>query len=352
MLFLLFTAVITVNNIKVNAKDKIVSRGVHHSSDSEGNVFLGGNYMEIGINKRGSFGSTAAPTPFENWNFNNYDKGTKLGLTSNSNGWGYENELTAGDFFVPGTPEERYILSYRIGEKEYNINVAYLNNSYNASDWKVEPTVTDTTEGNNLSAKVTGITKENVTLNIYYAFNVDSLHYTTKVKIINNNEEEIKDVRFVRSFDPDQDQWLYGTYKTYNKVICNPDPSIPGNETNCAVVVALGAKSFSGLFFLSMDNRARASRGVAFSPTSAYLKGLWDDAPITEVKYPSDDVLSFSLNKTNGYILEDNAIALTTNFGTISSGSSDETDYFTSLNSNVSNELQTIKEVIFNSSIY
>ena len=120
---------------------------------------------------------------------------------------------------------------------------------------------------------VNGVTEHDVEIQITYSFGVNDLFYITDVTITNRGSRQITDVRFVRSFDPDQDQQTKNTYYTYNKVICNPDPSKPGSDTNYAMVVARGSKTYSGFFFLAFDNRARASRNAnsEFSPKSAYL---------------------------------------------------------------------------------
>lgn len=92
--------------------------GVRHYNDELGNIFLGGNYIEIGINKNGTFGTTNAPN--SEWGFHfiegKQSHGYYLGLIADGDGWDNGEAPVAGDFFTPGSPEERYIFSYKIDE--------------------------------------------------------------------------------------------------------------------------------------------------------------------------------------------------------------------------------------------
>lgn len=345
MTALVMTVALAVSLLPWMSMDSVAAApGARHYKDRSGNVFLGGNYIEVGICSTGIFGTTAAPTPADDWHFisGNQSGGAYLGLIADGDGWDVGEAPVAGDFFTPGTPEERWIFSYKLDGtiKEYVVAGRYA--SYISSQWNEVPTVSDTSEGDTLSATVTGVTLDNVKVTITYYFGVNDLSYKTSVNIVNNSGSELTDARFVRSFDPDQDQWFNYTFETYNKVICNPVADKTGGVDNFAMVVARGATTGAGVFFLSFDNRARASRGVSFSPYSAYLSGLWDSAPVTEKNFADDAAVEFSFSNTNGYTYEDDAIAITTNFGTISDGASDSTEYITSLNPDVTQELNSV----------
>ena len=88
------------------------------------------------------------------------------------------------------------------------------------------------TENNLLKAIVTGITSDNVKLELIYSFDVNDKYYNTEVKVTNLGDKPITDVRFTRTFDPDQDANTKGVYATYNKIICSPDSSKEGGEDN------------------------------------------------------------------------------------------------------------------------
>ena len=308
------------------------------TNESTGDVFLGGNYIEVGISKHGSFGTSVSP---QNSSFHPYISG--LGLVSDGDGWDVGEEPVTGDFFLPGTPEERWILSYKIDGTAYECMVADRNGVYTASRYKVEPTVTDESDKENrlLKAVVSGTTAENVEFQIIYSFGVDDKFYNTEVIIQNKGNKEISDVRFVRSFDPDQDQQTQGTYSTNNKVICNPNKEEKASETNYAMVVARGEKTMAGFFFMAFDNRAVATRGVAFNPSSAYWPGL-DVNTVTET-CATDELIACSSDDLNGYTNEDNAIALLFDLGTVSIGSDVTCNFYSSLDPNV---IESVKNVL------
>ena len=97
--------------------------GARSASNDAGDVFLGGNYIEVGVSKNGSFGtSTSAPVSFGSHTRNS---GTgPLGLISDGDGWDNGNMPTSGDFFLPGTPEERWAIAYKIDGVSYQVHAA------------------------------------------------------------------------------------------------------------------------------------------------------------------------------------------------------------------------------------
>lgn len=312
--------------------------GARSETSANGDVFLGGNYIELGISKGGSFGTSTSP---KSKTFHPNDAKNLLGMVVDNDGWDVGKAPTTGDFFLPGTPEECYILAYRCNGRTYQYRVADRNVQSGTLSWKTPPTAKDASKGDTLRAIVTGETPQGVKLTITYSFGVNDRYYRTKVEIENTAGMDITDVRFVRSFDPDQDQGKTGNYDTYNKVICNPKSSAPAGEENYAMVVARGKDSLEGFFFIAFDNRARASRGVSFAPTSAYLSGLWTDNGALPT-YATDASIEMTKSKTNGYTLEDNAIAITFALGTLSAGASDQCEYFSSLHPDVKQSLEDV----------
>ncbi|MBQ8117184.1 MAG: hypothetical protein IJ147_03910 [Lachnospiraceae bacterium] len=324
-------------------------------TDSDGNVYLGGYYMEVGVSKHGSFGTSKTPnaawgfhcektSPDTNWtaNSDNARYGI-LGLLIDEDGWGTGNVPTSGDFFVPGTPEERWIFSYKLGGTTYEHLVAERNNQYTGS-WSVQPKAVDTSSGDTLACTVTGTTAEGVEISFTYSFGVYDKQYNTSLKVVNNSGKSISDVRFVRSFDPDQDKWTHDTHYTYDKVVCNPDPTKPAGEQNYCLVVARGANTLNAFFFMIFDNRVRASRKVAFAPTSAYLSGLWDTAPVTAKTYAEDRDIVMTMSDKNGYEYEDTAIAVTFDYGTMAPGAVEVSDFYSSLDPDILKSIKIIKQ--------
>ena len=91
--------------------------GARSASNDSGDVFLGGNYIEVGISKGGSFGSCEAPPE------NSHQMCTEssgLGLVSDGDGFDVGEESITGDFFLPGSPEERFVVGYTIDGTQYS----------------------------------------------------------------------------------------------------------------------------------------------------------------------------------------------------------------------------------------
>jgi LPXTG-motif cell wall-anchored protein len=294
------------------------SRGVGaHSATLDCEVFLGGNYIEIGISQTGSFGTyNSAPEGF-------HTSGDQLGLIVDGDGWDNGEDPTTGDFFLPGTPEERYMIGYeidgleyiRIGAERYVEDEEGIENDIN-DYFTVSPCAVDQSSGDLLKAVHTVTDDNGITITTTYSFNVNDMYYTTDVVIENATGYDIDNLVYVRSFDPDMDAWTNDSYDTYAKVLANPQPD---TADPFAMVIARGAVSLDSFFFLAKDVRARASAYVAFDPDDPWMEGLWDE-------YPTDEatIQSLNLNKSmtgvgelNGYELDDNGIAITFSFGTV-----------------------------------
>lgn len=324
--------------------------GARSCTDSDGNVFLGGNYIEVGISKHGSFGTSKLPEDSVNNSshtdkaFHPHDAYHGLGLQADQDGWNVGNSPIMGDFFLPGSPEERWTFAYKIDGQTYTYAVSDRTSAITVSDWKTEPQAANISSGDMLQAQVQGETKENIQITIVYTFDVDDLEYKTDVSIKNLGEKAIEDARFVRSFDPDQDQQLNGTYDTYNKVVCNPVLTKSAGADNYAMVVSRGPVTLGGFFFLAVDNRAKASIMTSLAPGSAYDSYLWDSAPVTDKNYAEDSDISMTTSETNGYVKKDTGIALTFNLETIKAGRNDSLTYYSSLNPDVKASLDKLKK--------
>lgn len=294
------------------------SRGVGaHSATLDCEVFLGGNYIEIGISQTGSFGTyNSAPEGF-------HTSGDQLGLIVDGDGWDNGEDPTTGDFFLPGTPEERYMIGYtiegseyiRIGAERYVEDEDGISNDINEY-LTGSPCAVDQSSGDLLKAVHTVTDDNGITITTTYSFDVNDMYYTTDVVIYNATESDINDLVYVRSFDPDMDAWTNDSYETYAKVLANPQPD---TADPFAMVIARGEVSLDSFFFLARDVRARASAYVAFDPDDPWMEGLWDEFPSQEATIQSMNLNSAmtGVGDLNGYELDDNGIAITFNLGTV-----------------------------------
>ncbi|MCQ2517906.1 MAG: YDG domain-containing protein, partial [Lachnospiraceae bacterium] len=316
--------------------------GARSCTNSYGDVFLGGNYIEVGISKHGSFGTS---NTYPSGGFHRYT----VGLQSDEDGWDIGNPPTSGDYFLPGNPEERWAIAYKIGSTKYIYEVADRNNV--CTPFKTEPLVKDCSDiaNNLLAAEFTAVTKEDVEVYVRYSFGVDDKEYATDVVIKNKGSQTLSDVRFIRTFDPDQDSEKSSTSYTYNKVICNPVLSKASGADNYCMVVARGSKTLNGFFFLAVDNRARATSHSGLMMPGAFAEAMWDSAAVTAKTYAEDTDIELtkdmiSAGNINGHIHGDNGIAITIREATLNAGSDMTLQYYSSLDPNVQQSLNKLKD--------
>lgn len=308
-----------------------------------GNVFMGGEYLELGISPRGSFGAlTSAPATFHIVGDND-----TIGLSVNARGFSSQKSSTTGDFFLPGTPEERFMIGYIQGEDkdgELNEIIVAEKNGIVEFPAPIQDFQTkcecDFSTGL-LKATTIGISKDNLKITIVNEFYNDDQYFKTSVELENLSDDVLTEVRYLRSFDPDQDYDLYGTYKTLNKVISNPKP--PYTSDMSAMVVAKGIESNDAFFYMTTDTRARASLGSGISPSSIYDDKLWIENDPTIPSSPSQE----DITTTEGYTESDGYITLTFNLGRLNPGEKANFQYYSSLNPSVEEGLNAIETMQF-----
>ena len=327
--YLLVAGLLCAAPFTVNAQ----TPGARSATSSAGDVFLGGNFIEVGISKSGSFGtSMAAPEEFHSHALSQYNYA--LGLIADGDGWDVGNEPTSGDFFLPGSPYEGYIFKYTMNGKDYTYNIAERS-SYTWDDkYLTAPTVVDQSdvEKGKLKALFTVVTKENVKLEMTIEFGEDDIYYSTLVNVTNLSSNEITNVSFTRDLDPDNDKDLNNTFDTYNKVVCNPNPNQEGSDSNYAMVVSAGPVTYNGFFFISFDNRAKGT--------------ISNNAPSDLPTSATDADLAISADNTNGYLLADSNIQMSTSLKSLKANESDSTVYYSSLDPNVISSMSKILKAV------
>jgi hypothetical protein len=287
--------------------------GAHtHTNSTTGDVFLGGDYIELGISKRGSFGTTASePKPS---GFYGSGSRTNIGMSTNAAGFGVSPD-TRIDFFLPGTPEERWVVGYKVAGTPHIGSNSLLMNANNISN----NVVTNQSSGNQLKAVSDGTfdSKLKITQNI--SFNVGDKFFKNEVTLKNVDSAAIDSVRYMRTFDPDNTGDRGGSSQTRNKVLYTfaagdgkavvmADTS---NNANDPVYLVNGSRS--PILFYTNDSRARAS-AYGFSNADPYAADAYDSA------------------KAKNYSIDaDQAITLTVDAGTLAAGAQTKFTYYTSL---------------------
>ncbi len=327
-LFCIVAMILCLVPTTVKAQDVGSGETGARAATVSGNVFLGGNYMEIGISPCGSFGTTAdAPTTGDlvfhpSTIFGNTN--AKIGMVANSsvtgetNGWNKETT----DYFLPGTVDESFSIGWdntlKAVGSDYgvNMNTANLSNTSTVNESTAEL----------LKAVSTGtITGTGVTYSQTISFAPNDKNFTTTITLTNDSANTISGTRYMRAFDPDQQSNtnILGTTETYDLV------GIPGLENVGTSVIAYGdsAGTITPFFFFSEDKRATAgyTKDFQFCFTDLYNAG------------------NHMVTTQGSTLYEDGDIFIYFELGDIPAGGSTTFSYISSLDVNPANAIASIK---------
>lgn len=287
-------------------------------------VFLEGQYISVGISGSGSFGTSgAAPAGFHPTAF----YGGEVGLSADQDGFDTGNPPINGDFFLPGSPEERFNVGYKIegapstysnAEREGQVDIP-------------RESITNLSHDNILSARWTGVVtngqQQMMRVTQTVEFKADQKFFKNTIQLDNLSTVALNSVRYMRNVDPDQDEDLSGTYTTINDVLAQP----PGDKK--ALVRAEGPVTHTPIFYYSSDARARVST-FGFSNSDPYDPAAYDAAGV----YDGGVYVS-----ALGSVTEDQAISICADLGTLLPGAHGTFVYYTSLDADFENALKEIQ---------
>lgn len=302
-----------------SAQKVFADTGFRHQKINN-DVVLGGNYIEVGVSKAGSFGTASeAPSGFHSSYDGMYQGYSGVGLRVDGDGFDIGKAPTTGDFFLPGTPEESFTVGYRAGSE--GAAPTKYTNAERMNLANISTVTTDTTSGETLSATTSGTTSDNnLDIKQKVSFKVNDKFFKNTITYTNKGTSTLYDVRYMRSFDPDQDSVLSHSSNTYNCVLEN----FP--QDSRAIVRASGAVSKEPIFFISTDSRARASN-FGFINRDPYASQAYNTDG-SKLKSPE--------------ALVDQAIAITFSLGNLAPGQSTTFQYYTSLDPSYSDGLAAI----------
>lgn len=312
--------------------------GPHHYTNTEtGDVYLGGDYIELGISKVGSFGTTCGlelPAGFYGTGFGpGLCDGGSVGMSTNPTGFGIDPDLRM-DYFLPGSPEERWAVGYKIddvpttGSNNLLYPLPVDPECEDGPDCEEAPviditdnTVVDQTVGNLLKATSVGTLANTLKTTQEISFDKGDKYFKNVVTLKNDGDTAIDSVRYMRSFDPDNTVYQGGDFTTHNyipythqagdgKAVVVADTNLGGDYTDPVKEIN---GSYSPILFYSNDTRARVS-SFGFANTDPYDPLAYDEA----------------LSKGTETI-EDQAITITFDVGTLAPGASQTFTYYTSL---------------------
>nr|CAX84233.1 uncharacterized protein bu93_0030 [uncultured bacterium] len=295
-----------------------------HSSATGGEIFLGGNYIELGVAALGSFGTSGAkPAGFYGTSVR-----SNIGMSFDNDGFNQGNDA-AIDYFLPGSAEERWTVGYY----DASNTTAYIGTNSTlagGSDITMSSLTNDST-GDTLKATLTGTYNGALTVTQVVCFDINDKFFRTTVTLTNVSGATINQVRYMHSFDPDNTVDKGGSNTTVNTVVyqysSNSKSMVTAeSQSGDTYYTTYGTKAT--ILFYSTDSRVKVSAfpsGYAGSTTSGYSNngfqiqniydaGVYDSAPASGTSYTADQ-----------------GIALCMEAGTLTNGSSASFTFFTSL---------------------
>lgn len=288
-----------------------------HSSTVSGDVFLGGDYIELGISQYGSFGTDQnKPAGFYGTAARN-----QIGMSSDLDGFNTGTDWRM-DFFMPGTQEERWSIGYKIGGS----STTAANARRNSTTQITNNTVTNQSSGDLLQARSVGSYGSNLQITQVISFNKGDKFFKNVVTLENiSGSNTLDNVRYMRSFDPDNTVDKGGSYTTRNAILYTFAHSdgkavVQADTSNTdADPVYTGTGGASGgtrspILFYSNDSRARVGYHSSLTPGNVYTAAVYDSVP--------------SQGSAEN---RDGAISITVDVGTLNVGSTSTFIYYTSL---------------------
>jgi hypothetical protein len=188
----------------------------------DGEVFLGGDFMELGLSAMGSWGTEGqAPAGFR---ANESD--SRLGLGADLDGYCQtptDNTDLPIDFFLPGAEEERWSVGFEIDGEQFFGSFSKREGVHSSPGVDATHVVTNESSGNSLSARVVStITLDSVDVlkvTVVHSFAKADAYFTSTVTLENLFGSALTDVRYMRSFDPDNAVFQGGDFFTTNTIL-------------------------------------------------------------------------------------------------------------------------------------
>lgn len=304
------------------------ARAVFGGQDNK-ELFLGGKYIELGISLWGDFGTMGnKPANFRGTRNGegSTDGSDQIGMSADHDGYGSGRDLPI-DYYLPGTPEERFAVGYKSGSATYA-----KSNSAQMSSFDMPTTV------ENLSNSATGLLKAKVvstwssTMEVtqIISFNVNDKFYRNEVTLKNISSSQWDGARYMRSFDPDNTVFRGGEYETANTVthtVAQDGKAVVKAETyGDSDPLYKAFTSRAPIFFYSNDPAAVASV-FGFINNNPYMPAAYE-TPTAKGTTITDDI----------------AITMTWDSGILKSGESKSFVYYTSLDERDFDDVQ--KEIV------
>lgn len=227
-------------------------------------IFLKGQFTEIGIHPAFSFGSSTTNVATRANGYHTRANTGRLGFVCdhNKDGWGVgtatllHRDSFMGDYFTPGSPVEGWGINWDNTSTYVNFPLG------SPSRFQIaQSSFSSSVDGSNKLATWRGIAGNATTkrLEIIQEVKLDTLstYFTVSVFVKNIGTTQLDDVTYFRSVDPDNEQPITGSYSTNNRILLQPGHN--GNS-DTAIVVARGSVYDVPIYLGAIDSRAKVSR--------------------------------------------------------------------------------------------
>jgi len=290
------------------------------SETKDESVFLGNEFIELGVGPDGGFGAdTSAPASFDG-NSRGF-----IGMYADFDGF-ESGEDYQYDYFLPGEPEERFSVGYRRGEKTFRAS------NGNSPGENIPTDVTDASDSSTARAQVESTFNEELDISQTYELGPSNKYYKVDVTMTNTDSQSMSDVRYQRSFDPDNGYDVGCDYTTKNTVLRQqPEDGAALVKAEIADFDQCDISDISSIpiFYYTDSDAARVSTG------ESYLELVPDTPP-----YGSDDY--DSAPNAPRTITEDAYIALTFEESTLDPGESVSYTYYVGLTGDIDETLGNV----------
>ena len=200
-------------------------------SRADPDLFLQGNFVEIGIAAGGSCGSFAAIPGGYHAFFG------RLGFVADydQNGWAIGTPPQSGDYFVPGYPWEAWLLEFN---DPAGAEHTFINSDATGFFGIPQTSLTNTSSGSTNSALWTGTAVaggQSILVEQNFYFDDNDAKFFIEVTLTNVGPAAVTSLEYARAVDPDQEVDLGGDFVTENWVAHQPD-----GTNNLAKVIGNG----------------------------------------------------------------------------------------------------------------
>jgi len=257
------------------------------------NVFLQGQYIEVGVSQWGFFGTTVAQPAGYHGNV-----GNALGFVADpkKDNWNGGTPAYDGDYFLPGSPIEGF--GIQINGTDYN--------NQGGLAFDIPMTSVSNAFSSNQHIAIWNGAVSGLTIKQTVKFSDDATYFTIKAELTNTTGSTLSNVYYMRNVDPDNEAIATGNYSTINTIVYQPNT----DPQQRALVSAVGQTYGMYLGLAAADSRARVTYG-GFGNTSP--SDVWNGTGTD---------LSQSGTQT-----DDKAISLSFNLGNIAPGETKTVDY-------------------------